>query len=186
MMLKKKSNKWARLKLLLLVPVGFTALSVFARPVSPPSVKQPQNAAPSVSENKDIRKAVSHQEMFPAAAKKTVPSSDETTAALPKPQEGKQVKKAPPPPPPPPPPMGNVEVYYKGDKPMKQFTLYTWDAKENSSNLASHIKKIYSDEIVKIKISVYKKAPPGLLENVEKTLKKKINYPVSYQINREE
>lgn len=211
MMLKKKSNKWARLKLLLLVPVGFTALSVFARPVSPPPVKQPQNAAPSVSENKDIRKAVSHQEMFPAAAKKTVPSSDETTAALPNPQEGKQVKKAPPPPPPPPPPvqvdqkkkkherastppppppppppMGNVEVYYKGDKPMKQFTLYTWDAKENSSNLASRIKKIYSDEIVKIKISVYPKAPAGLLENVEKTLKKKISYPVTYETVQKE
>ena len=32
MMLRKKSNGWARLKLLLLVPVGLTALSVFARP----------------------------------------------------------------------------------------------------------------------------------------------------------
>lgn len=211
MMLKKKSNKWARLKLLLLVPVGFTALSVFARPVSAPEVKQPEKAVPVVSESKDTRKGVSDQEMFPATAKKTVPSSNETMAALPNLQEGKQVKKAPPPPPPPPPPvqvdqkkkkqerastppppppppppMGNVEVYYKGDKPMKQFTLYTWDAKENSSNLASHIKKIYNDEIVKIKISVYKKAPAGLLENVEKTLKKKISYPVSYQINREE
>lgn len=32
MMLKEKSNKWARLKLLLLMPVGFTAMCVFARP----------------------------------------------------------------------------------------------------------------------------------------------------------
>ena len=32
MMLKKKSNNWARLKLALLVPVGFAALSAFARP----------------------------------------------------------------------------------------------------------------------------------------------------------
>ena len=32
MMLKKKSNNWARLKLMLLVPVGFIALTVFARP----------------------------------------------------------------------------------------------------------------------------------------------------------
>lgn len=32
MMLKKKSNSWARSKLLLLVPVGLTALSVFAHP----------------------------------------------------------------------------------------------------------------------------------------------------------
>jgi len=30
MMLKKKSNNWARLKLALLVPVGFAALSAFA------------------------------------------------------------------------------------------------------------------------------------------------------------
>ena len=40
MMLKKKSNSWARLKLLFLVPVGFTALCVFARPevreINPP------------------------------------------------------------------------------------------------------------------------------------------------------
>ena len=37
MMLKKKSNNWARLKLALLVPVGFAALSAFARPeTSPP------------------------------------------------------------------------------------------------------------------------------------------------------
>ena len=32
MMLKKKSNSWAQLKLLLLVPVGFTAVCMFARP----------------------------------------------------------------------------------------------------------------------------------------------------------
>ena len=37
MMLKKKSTNWARLKLALLVPVGFAALSAFARPeTSPP------------------------------------------------------------------------------------------------------------------------------------------------------
>lgn len=37
MMLKKKSNNWARLKLALLVPVGLAALSAFARPeASPP------------------------------------------------------------------------------------------------------------------------------------------------------
>ena len=38
MMLKKKSNNWARLKLALLVPVGLAALSAFARPEvgSPP------------------------------------------------------------------------------------------------------------------------------------------------------
>lgn len=38
MMLKKKSNNWGRLKLLLLIPVGLTALSVFARPeINPPT-----------------------------------------------------------------------------------------------------------------------------------------------------
>lgn len=38
-MLKKESNNWGRLKLLLLIPVGLTALSVFARPeINPPTV----------------------------------------------------------------------------------------------------------------------------------------------------
>ena len=32
MMLKGKSNNWARLKLLLLVPVGLIVLNAFARP----------------------------------------------------------------------------------------------------------------------------------------------------------
>ena len=41
MMLKRRSNKWGRLKLALLIPVGLAALSAFARPetevVSPPA-----------------------------------------------------------------------------------------------------------------------------------------------------
>ena len=45
MMLKQKSKSWARLKLLLLVPVGFTAVCVFARPemteMNPPADHSP-------------------------------------------------------------------------------------------------------------------------------------------------
>lgn len=52
MMLKKKSNNWARLKLLLLVPVGLMALSVFARPEANPVPENANNGTTSLSEDK--------------------------------------------------------------------------------------------------------------------------------------
>lgn len=214
MMLKKKSNKWARLKLLLLVPVGFTALSVFARPVSPPQPNQPENrmTAPSVSANKDTRKAVPNQEMFSATTKKAVQAPDSQPTAVPNPQEGKQAKQkiAPPPPPPPPPvvqdgtkkkegkkveknippppppppPAGSVQFHYKGDKPAKQFTLFARYA-QNNKNVGYEINHIYSDDIVKVTILLNQRAPEGLLESVQKVLKEKIKYPVEYETVQE-
>lgn len=51
MMLKRRSNKWGRLKLALLIPVGLAALSAFARPeteaVSPPAETTNLVSAPS-------------------------------------------------------------------------------------------------------------------------------------------
>lgn len=50
-MLKRRSNKWGRLKLALLIPVGLAALSAFARPeteaVSPPAETTNLVSAPS-------------------------------------------------------------------------------------------------------------------------------------------
>ena len=54
MMLKRRSNKWGRLKLALLIPVGLAALSAFARPetkvVSPPA--ETTNWVPTPSSDK--------------------------------------------------------------------------------------------------------------------------------------
>lgn len=68
MMLKKKSNSWARSKLLLLVPVGLTALSVFAHPETelisveapPPVMTKPINAVslPTTDKSTNLQKDI--------------------------------------------------------------------------------------------------------------------------------
>lgn len=62
MMLKKKSNNWARLKLALLVPAGLAALSAFARTET--VVTPVQTPAPAVIEQVN-------EEPLPTASKST-------------------------------------------------------------------------------------------------------------------
>ena len=73
--------------------------------------------------------------------------------------------------PPPPPPAGQVIFSYRDGQPDQQFVLYDRHAKPGA-NLGQRIDKIYKD----------KSTPKDLLETVKQELKKKINYPVQYEI----
>ena len=85
------------------------------------------------------------------------------------------------PPPPPPPPAGQVVFSYRDGQPDQQFVLYDRHAKLGP-NLGQRIDKIYSDNITKVTVRINKKAPKELLETVKQELKKKIDYPVRYEI----
>lgn len=60
MMLKERTNQWARLKLLLLVPVGFMAFSVFARPGTQKMPEMANSPSP-ISMDKGTEKQVTTQ-----------------------------------------------------------------------------------------------------------------------------
>ena len=86
-----------------------------------------------------------------------------------------------PPPPPPPPPAGLIIFSYKSGKADRQFVLYDRYS-EQEQNLGQRIDKIYSDDILKVSIKINKNASGDLLERVKQELKKKITYPVQYNI----
>lgn len=86
-----------------------------------------------------------------------------------------------PPPPPPPPPAGQIIFSYKNGKADRQFVLYDRYS-EQEQNLGQRIDKIYSDDILKVSIKINKNASEDLLERVKQELKKKITYPVQYNI----
>ena len=86
-----------------------------------------------------------------------------------------------PPPPPPPPPAGQIIFSYKNGKADRQFVLYDRYS-EQEQNLGQRIDKIYSDDILKVSIKINKNASGDLLERVKQELKKKITYPVQYNI----
>lgn len=65
--------------------------------------------------------------------------------------------------------------------PDQQFVLYDRHAKPGA-NLGQRIDKIYKDNITKVSIKINKSTPKDLLETVKQELKKKINYPVQYEI----
>ncbi len=85
------------------------------------------------------------------------------------------------PPPPPPPPAGQVTFSYRDGQPDQQFVLYDRHAKPGP-NLGQRIDKIYRDNITKVSIKINKRAPKDLVETVKQELKKKIDYPVQYEI----
>lgn len=85
------------------------------------------------------------------------------------------------PPPPPPPPAGQVTFSYRDGQPDQQFVLYDRHAKPGP-NLGQRIDKIYRDNIMKVSIKINKRAPKDLVETVKQELKKKIDYPVQYEI----
>lgn len=85
------------------------------------------------------------------------------------------------PPPPPPPPAGQVIFSYRDGQPDRQFVLYDRHAKPGP-NLGQRIDKIYRDNIVKVSVRINKRAPKDLVETVKQELKKKIDYPVQYEI----
>ena len=84
-------------------------------------------------------------------------------------------------PPPPPPPPGQIIFSYKNGKADRQFVLYDRYS-EQEQNLGQRIDKIYSDDILKVSIKINKNASGNLLERVKQELKKKITYPVQYDI----
>lgn len=92
MMLKEKSNKWARLKLLLLLPLGILTVYAFARP----SVNEPLSTLINYESTNNFQK------------KKEVPPP-------PPPLNAKQQSKSNTPPPPPP-----LQNFQKGAVNMKQ------------------------------------------------------------------
>lgn len=70
MMLKERTNRWARLKLLLLVPAGFIAFSVFARPGTEETPEKTDSPS-SISRNKSMEKEVITQQMVRDSIKQT-------------------------------------------------------------------------------------------------------------------
>lgn len=88
---------------------------------------------------------------------------------------------AAPPPPPALPPVGQVTFSYRDGQPDQQFILSDRYAK-SGSDLGQRIDKIYRDNITKVSIKINKRAPKDLVETVKQELKKKIDYPVQYEI----
>ena len=85
------------------------------------------------------------------------------------------------PPPPSLPPVGQVIFSYRDGQPDQQFVLYDRHAKPGP-NLGQRIDKIYRDNITKVSVKINKSAPKDLVETVKQELKKKIDYPVQYEI----
>lgn len=239
MMLKKKSNGWARLKLLLLVPVGLTALNVFARPeIDPvtteasspvlPAKKADTNSEltspgkntinPEIAQKKDKRMCVyliqngKIQAVVPAGSETpnlklsnfskdviTIQPDDKNVSLSFMEKIKTEIEKAgftckikteafkigeALPPPPPPAPDGLISFSYKSGKESKGFFFYERHLKPGIG-LEQNIDKIYGDDIETVTITIYPKAPEGLLEGVQKILKDKIKYEVKYEVKKE-
>lgn len=153
MMLKDQSNKWARLKPLLLVPLGFIALQAFARPIIPQEVTKPlkTEVAITFTENKDNTIAPIEQKKEEKALEisftpnQPIPISFEP--------DGDQDKKKNIPPPPPAPPgkrtVMEVIFYYGSQDDYKAFNL-----QENSvqKDVDEKVKKWWNEKVTKIRI----------------------------------
>lgn len=254
MMLKGKSNSWARLKLLLLVPVGFMALSVFASseqkevsvPPPPPPISKQTNEPLLQPEDKSIKlqketkdeygvylsftkmneegkKVIDGISIYGVGEKRAFEIAQEAidkgkfeaaTLVIITPRNERvssnYVEKmkelfvrnnikckivapesdgdqngnlAPPPPPPPPAPDADVVFNYKDGK-EKEIVIYSQYFKDTNL-IDRQFNKVYNDDITSVNISVYKKAPAGILDKVEKYLKDKIKYDVKYVVKEE-
>ena len=89
-----------------------------------------------------------------------------------------------PPPPPPPSPDAYVAFNYKNGGKEQGLIVYERDLK-NTNEIDKRFNSIYNDDISSVTITVYKKAPDGMLDGVEKYLKDKIKYDVEYIVKRE-
>ena len=90
----------------------------------------------------------------------------------------------PPPPPPPPSPDAYVAFNYKNGGKEQGLIVYERYLK-NTNEIDKRFNSIYNDDISSVTITVYKKAPDGMLDGVEKYLKDKIKYDVEYIVKRE-
>lgn len=88
------------------------------------------------------------------------------------------------PPPPPPAPDVYVTFNYKNGKKEQGLIVYERYLK-NTNEIDKRFNSIYNDDISSVTITVYKKAPDGMLDGVEKYLKDKIKYDVEYIVKRE-
>lgn len=88
------------------------------------------------------------------------------------------------PPPPPPAPDVYVTFNYKNGKKEQGLIVYERYLK-NTNEIDKRFNSIYNDDISSVTITVYKKAPDGMLDGVEKYLKNKIKYDVEYIVKRE-
>ena len=89
-----------------------------------------------------------------------------------------------PPPPPPPSPDAYVAFNYKNGGKEQGLIVYERYLK-NTNEIDKRFNSIYNDDISSVTITVYKKAPDGMLDGVEKYLKDKIKYDVEYIVKRE-
>ncbi|WP_129698658.1 M56 family metallopeptidase [Parabacteroides goldsteinii] len=88
------------------------------------------------------------------------------------------------PPPPPPSPDAYVAFNYKNGGKVQGLIVYERYLK-NTNEIDKRFNSIYNDDISSVTITVYKKAPDGMLDGVEKYLKDKIKYDVEYIVKRE-
>ena len=88
------------------------------------------------------------------------------------------------PPPPPPSPDAYVAFNYKNGGKEQGLIVYERYLK-NTNEIDKRFNSIYNDDISSVTITVYKKAPDGMLDGVEKYLKDKIKYDVEYIVKRE-
>ncbi len=88
------------------------------------------------------------------------------------------------PPPPPPSPDAYVAFNYKNGGKEQGLIVYERYLK-NTNEIDKRFNSIYNDDISSVTITVYKKAPNGMLDGVEKYLKDKIKYDVEYIVKRE-
>ena len=114
--------------------------------------------------------------------KKPAQSSSDKGTVNPK---AKQQKSDALPPPPPPQPDGRITFKYKSGKEDQGIFFYARHAKRGKG-LEGRIDKIYSNDISTVTITLFKKAPDGLLEGVQDILKDKIKYNVEYVVQRKE
>lgn len=92
----------------------------------------------------------------------------------------------PPPPPPPPPPSPDAYVAFNYKNGGKEQGLIVYERYlKNTNEIDKRFNSIYNDDISSVTITVYKKAPDGMLDGVEKYLKDKIKYDVEYIVKRE-
>ena len=89
-----------------------------------------------------------------------------------------------PPPPPPPSPDAYVAFNYKNGGKEQGLIVYERYLK-NTNEIDKRFNSIYNDDISSVTITVYKKAPDGMLDGVEKYLTDKIKYDVEYIVKRE-
>lgn len=87
-------------------------------------------------------------------------------------------------PPPPPSPDAYVAFNYKNGGKEQGLIVYERYLK-NTNEIDKRFNSIYNDDISSVTITVYKKAPDGMLDGVEKYLKDKIKYDVEYIVKRE-